>query len=82
MKKPPASKTARLAMSHIGTRAARTHAIKMDSFRDVWMLRDVAKYVAFVLMGESFLRSAKGLLCLNLPSDKGKSRSARKGKDD
>ena len=31
------------------------HAIKMDSFRDVWMLR--GKYVAFVLMGESFLRS-------------------------
>ncbi|EFO3325199.1 cell division activator CedA [Escherichia coli] len=31
------------------------HAIKMDSFRDVWMLR--SKYVAFVLMGESFLRS-------------------------
>lgn len=30
------------------------HAIKMDSFRDVWMLR--GKYVAFVLMGESFLR--------------------------
>ena len=28
------------------------HAIKMDSFRDVWMLR--SKYVAFVLMGESF----------------------------
>ncbi len=28
------------------------HAIKMDSFRDVWMLR--GKYVAFVLMGESF----------------------------
>ena len=31
------------------------HAIKMDSFRDVWMLR--GKYVAFVLMGESFMRS-------------------------
>lgn len=28
------------------------HAIKMDTFRDVWILR--GKYVAFVLMGESF----------------------------
>ncbi|HBU5942797.1 cell division activator CedA [Citrobacter freundii] len=31
------------------------HAIKMDEFRDVWILR--GKYVAFVLMGESFQRS-------------------------
>lgn len=31
------------------------HAIKMDAFRDVWILR--GKYVAFVLMGESFQRS-------------------------
>ncbi|EAR0206509.1 cell division activator CedA [Salmonella enterica] len=31
------------------------HAIKMDTFRDVWILR--GKYVAFVLMGESFQRS-------------------------
>ena len=29
--------------------------MKMDTFRDVWILR--GKYVAFVLMGESFLRS-------------------------
>jgi cell division activator len=28
------------------------HAVKMDGFRDVWMLR--GKYVAFVLMGEHF----------------------------
>ncbi|EFB0302426.1 cell division activator CedA [Salmonella enterica] len=27
------------------------HAIKMDTFRDVWILR--GKYVAFVLTGES-----------------------------
>ncbi len=39
-----------LMLSHLSA-----HAIKMDSFRDVWMLR--SKYVAFVLMGESFLRS-------------------------
>ncbi|EJG7000747.1 cell division activator CedA [Salmonella enterica] len=32
------------------------HAIKMDTFRDVWILR--GKYVAFVLMGESFQRSS------------------------
>ena len=31
------------------------HAVKMDGFRDVWQLR--RKYIAFVLMGESFLRS-------------------------
>lgn len=31
------------------------HAIKMDTFRDVWILR--GKYVAFVLTGESFQRS-------------------------
>ncbi|HGY1164736.1 TPA: cell division activator CedA [Citrobacter braakii] len=31
------------------------HAIKMDAFRDVWILR--GKYVAFVLMGEAFQRS-------------------------
>ena len=31
------------------------HAVKMDAFRDVWILR--GKYVAFVLMGESFQRS-------------------------
>jgi hypothetical protein len=28
------------------------HAIKMDAFRDVWILR--GKYVAFVLMGSRF----------------------------
>lgn len=32
------------------------HAIKMDTFRDVWILLR-GKYVAFVLMGESFQRS-------------------------
>lgn len=31
------------------------HASKMDGFRDVWLLR--GKYVAFVLIGESFRRS-------------------------
>ena len=31
------------------------HAVKMDHFRDVWILR--GKYVAFVLMGERFRRS-------------------------
>jgi len=31
------------------------HAIKMDAFRDVWILR--GKYVAFILMGEAFQRS-------------------------
>lgn len=31
------------------------HAVKMDAFRDVWILR--GKYVAFVLMGEVFRRS-------------------------
>lgn len=31
------------------------HAINMDTFRDVWILR--GKYVAFVLTGESFQRS-------------------------
>ena len=31
------------------------HAIKKDAVRDVWILR--GKYVAFVLMGESFQRS-------------------------
>lgn len=31
------------------------HAVKMDAFRDVWILR--GKYVAFVLMGEAFQRS-------------------------
>lgn len=31
------------------------HAIKVDGFRDVWLLR--GKYVAFVLMGERFKRS-------------------------
>ncbi|WP_348235196.1 cell division activator CedA, partial [Salmonella enterica] len=30
------------------------HAIKMYTFRDVWILR--CKYVAFVLTGESFQR--------------------------
>lgn len=37
------------------------HAIKMDSFHDVWMLR--GKYVAFIPMGESFLHS----LALTIP---------------
>ncbi|EGQ5289624.1 cell division activator CedA [Enterobacter hormaechei] len=31
------------------------HALKVDGFRDVWMLR--GKYVAFVLIGEHFRRS-------------------------
>ncbi|WP_039058194.1 cell division activator CedA [Enterobacter sp. Bisph1] len=31
------------------------HALKVDGYRDVWMLR--GKYVAFVLMGEKFRRS-------------------------
>lgn len=31
------------------------HAVKMDAFRDVWILR--GKYVAFVLMGNVFHRS-------------------------
>ncbi len=31
------------------------HALKVDGFRDVWLLR--GKYVAFVLMGENFRRS-------------------------
>ncbi len=31
------------------------HAVKMDHFRDVWILR--GKYVAFLLMGEHFRRS-------------------------
>ncbi|MGT8872448.1 cell division activator CedA [Escherichia coli] len=50
------------------------HAIKMDSFRDVWMLR--GKYVAFVLMGSHFCAHRR-LLCLNPPSV-GQIRSARK----
>ncbi len=52
------------------------HAIKMDSFRDVWMLR--GKYVAFVLMGESFLRSP----AFTVPesAQRWQIRSARKGK--
>ncbi|CDL39944.1 Cell division activator cedA [Citrobacter freundii] len=33
------------------------HAIKMDAFRDVWILR--GKYVAFVLMGEAFSTFAR-----------------------
>jgi cell division activator len=33
------------------------HAVKMDGFRDVWILR--GKYVAFVLMGEHFRRSPR-----------------------
>jgi cell division activator len=32
-------------------------AIKMDAFRDVWILR--GKYVAFILVGESFQRSPR-----------------------
>ena len=31
------------------------HAVKMDGFRDVWLLR--GKYVAFILLGEHFRRS-------------------------
>ncbi|KNC88209.1 cell division activator CedA [Trabulsiella odontotermitis] len=31
------------------------HALKVDGFRDVWLLR--GKYVAFVMMGDSFRRS-------------------------
>ncbi|MEN0616864.1 cell division activator CedA [Klebsiella indica] len=31
------------------------HAIKIEGYRDVWLLR--GKYVAFVLMGEHFRRS-------------------------
>ena len=31
------------------------HAVKMDGFRDVWVLR--GKYVAFVLIDEHFRRS-------------------------
>ncbi|MBA7846768.1 cell division activator CedA [Klebsiella sp. RHBSTW-00484] len=31
------------------------HAVKMDGFRDVWVLRN--KYVAFVLVDEHFRRS-------------------------
>lgn len=31
------------------------HAIKVEGYRDVWLLR--GKYVAFVLMGETFHRS-------------------------
>lgn len=31
------------------------HASKVDGFRDVWLLRK--KYVAFVLMGDSFRQS-------------------------
>lgn len=31
------------------------HAVKVDGFRDVWLLR--GKYVAFVLQGEHFTRS-------------------------
>ena len=31
------------------------HALKVDGFRDVWLLR--GKYVAFVLQGERFTRS-------------------------
>ncbi|WP_245880176.1 cell division activator CedA [Superficieibacter electus] len=31
------------------------HAVKMEGFQDVWLLR--GKYVAFVLMGEKFARS-------------------------
>ena len=31
------------------------HAVKVEGFRDVWLLR--GKYVAFVLMGERFRRS-------------------------
>lgn len=31
------------------------HAVKVEGFRDVWILR--GKYVAFVLMGSAFQRS-------------------------
>lgn len=31
------------------------HAVKVEGFRDVWLLR--GKYVAFVLMGNEFQRS-------------------------
>ena len=31
------------------------HAVKVEGFRDVWLLR--GKYVAFVLMGNTFRRS-------------------------
>ncbi|KMK19006.1 cell division modulator [Pluralibacter gergoviae] len=31
------------------------HASKVEGYRDVWLLR--GKYVAFVLMGDSFARS-------------------------
>lgn len=31
------------------------HALKVDGFRDVWQMR--GKYVAFVLIGETFRRS-------------------------
>lgn len=31
------------------------HAVKVEGFRDVWLLR--GKYVAFVLVGEHFRRS-------------------------
>lgn len=31
------------------------HAVKMEGFKDVWLLR--GKYVAFVLMGDRFQRS-------------------------
>ncbi|MGG7447298.1 cell division activator CedA [Kosakonia oryzendophytica] len=31
------------------------HALKVEGYRDVWLLR--GKYVAFVLMGETFRRS-------------------------
>ncbi|WP_432700656.1 cell division activator CedA [Kluyvera cryocrescens] len=31
------------------------HAVKVEGFRDVWLLR--GKYVAFVLMGSAFQRS-------------------------
>ncbi|STI75625.1 cell division activator [Escherichia coli] len=56
MKKPLRQQNRQiLAISHARNPRRPEHAIKMDSFRDVWMLR--GKYVAFVLMGESFLRS-------------------------
>lgn len=35
--------------------APQEHAVKMDGFRDVWLLR--GKYVAFILLGERFRRS-------------------------
>lgn len=31
------------------------HAVKMEGFQDVWLMR--GKYVAFVLVGEKFQRS-------------------------